>query len=215
MGNLPLSSKFIHKLMFESGHIVLMYSSPCFPLFLLVVVLLSSLHHKHFLGLAVHLQFCYNEEGHMSVISIIRSIHLLMYDMLIFPLLWNVCMLSSNKIGQVNLNYLNQISCKCSEKKCRGSRAKKFILNRTRHYCIILKKQNQELSETMLSKAFETLCQQFPPPPFFLISLRVIVILNYHSSSILLSLFVKIHKNYKNHSKCVIILFTVYVEIRW
>lgn len=87
MGNLPLSSKFIHKLMFESGHIVLMYSSRCFPLFLLVVVLLSSLHHKHFLGLAVHLQFCYNEEGHVSVISIIRSIHLLMYDTLIFPFL--------------------------------------------------------------------------------------------------------------------------------
>lgn len=214
MGSLPLSSKFIHKLMFESGHIVLMYFSLCFPLFLLVVVLLSSLHHKHFLGLAVHLQFCYNEEGHVSVISIIRSIHLLIYDMLIFPFLWDVCVLSSNKIGQVNLNYLNQVSCKCSEKKCRGSRAKKFIPNHTESLMYYFKEAESGISETMLSGAFEALCQQFPLF-FFLISLWVIVTLNYHSFSILLSLFVKIHKNYKNHSKCVIILFTVDVEIRW
>lgn len=214
MGSLPLSSKFIHKLMFESGHIVLMYFSRCFPLFLLVVVLLSSLHHKHFLGLAVHLQFCYNEEGHVSVISIIRSIHLLMYDTLIFPFLWDVCVLSSNKIGQVNLNYLNQVSCKCSEKKCRGSRAKKFIPNHTESLMYYFKEAESGISETMLSGAFEALCQQFPLF-FFLISLWVIVTLNYHSFSILLSLFVKIHKNYKNHSKCVIILFTVDVEIRW
>lgn len=50
----------------------------------MLVVLLSSLHHKHCLGLAVHLQLSYNEEWHMSITSIIRNIHFLRYDMPMF-----------------------------------------------------------------------------------------------------------------------------------
>lgn len=56
----------------------------------MVLVLLSSLHHKRFLGLAVHLQLCYYEEGRMSIISIISNLHFLSYDMLMF--LFEMCL---------------------------------------------------------------------------------------------------------------------------
>lgn len=85
-----MSSKFIQKLLLKSEHIVLIYSSSWFPLFLMVLVLLSSLHHKRFLGLAVHLQLCYNEEGPMSIISIISNLYFLRYDMLMF--LFEMCL---------------------------------------------------------------------------------------------------------------------------
>lgn len=53
---------------------------------------------------------CCSEEGHKNITSIVRNIYFLRYNMLMF--LFSMCPphLFSNKIRQVNLNYLTQAS---------------------------------------------------------------------------------------------------------